>query len=266
MIRTIRLDTIRQVMELLEEQNYDQKIDRFRSPYYYIGLPDAAFSLRTSLERNCKHLSKTLEPSLLRSFTKYAVIDDPQIADSVWRQLIVGRHHGLPTRLLDCTHSPLIALHFATSGEGCEALGTHDAVIWRLNIKEIHALLPENYKIPLIREKADIYTVDMLKEVVNDLDQYDRDMGNTAMVLVEPPSVDQRIISQFGNFLVIPLSLNGIEALLEKYTEDTVRYIISRELCWRIRDMLDQLNVSERTVYPGLDGLSLWLARHYYVK
>ena len=76
MVRTIRLDTIQQVMELLEEQNYDQKIDRFRSPYYYIGLPDSAFSLKTSLERNCKYLSKTLEPSLLRSFTKYAVIDE----------------------------------------------------------------------------------------------------------------------------------------------------------------------------------------------
>ena len=32
MVRTIRLDTIHQVMELLEEQNYDQEIDRFRSP------------------------------------------------------------------------------------------------------------------------------------------------------------------------------------------------------------------------------------------
>ena len=266
MVTTIQLDTLPKVMKLMEEQNYDSGIDRFRSPYYYIGLPDSSFTLKTSLERNCKHLAKTLEPSLLRSFTKYAVIDDPMIADSVWRQMIVGRHHGLPTRLLDCTHSPLIALHFATSGESSEALGTHDAVIWRLNIKEIHALLPANYKIPLLREKADIYTVDMLKEVVNDLDQYDRDMGKSAMVLVEPPSVDQRIISQFGNFLVVPLHMPSIEGFLEEYAADTVRYIISKDLCWRIRDMLDQLNVSERTVYPGLDGLSLWLARHYFVK
>jgi hypothetical protein len=30
--------------------------------------------------------------------------------------------------------------------------------------------------------------------------------------------------------------------------------------------MLDQLNMSERIVYPGLDGLSRWIARHYFVK
>ena len=29
--------------------------------------------------------------------------------------------------------------------------------------------------------------------------------------------------------------------------------------------MLDQFNISERVLYPGLDGLSKWIARHYYV-
>ncbi|MDO5445663.1 MAG: FRG domain-containing protein [Eubacteriales bacterium] len=266
MVTSVKLNSLEDVMALLEEQELNENINRFRSPYYYIGLPNADFRLQTSIVRNCKHLAKTLEPSLLRSFTKYAVIDDPDIADSVWRQMIVGRHHGLPTRLLDCTHSPLISLHFATSGEGLEVLGTHDFVIWRLDIKEIHSLLPPHYRKPLEREKADIYTVDMLKEVVNDLDEYDDEMGDRAMVIVEPPSLDQRIISQFGNFLVVPLYMKSIETFLNQYTENTVRYVVDKSLAWRIRDMLDQLNISERTVYPGLDGLSAWLARHYYVK
>ena len=266
MVKTVRCDELEQVMKILEEQELNERINRYRSNYYYIGLPNADYHLQTSLVRNCKHLAKTLEPSLLRSFTKYAVIDDPKIADSVWRQLIIGRHHGLPTRLLDCTRSPLVSLHFATSGEGLEALGTHDFVIWRLDIKEIHSLLPAHYRKPLEREKADIYTVNMLNEVVNNLDEYDSEMGDRALVIVEPPSLDQRIISQFGNFLVVPLTMTSIEAFLEKYTDNTVRYLVDKSLAWRIRDMLDQLNISERTVYPGLDGLSAWLARHYYVK
>ena len=39
-----------------------------------------------------------------------------------------------------------------------------------------------------------------------------------------------------------------------------------KELRWQARDLLDQLNISDRIVYPRLDGLSKWLARHYYVK
>jgi len=253
-------------MPLVQEQELNTNIGRYRSPYYYIGLPDVSFELKSSLVRNCKQLSAQLEPSLLRSFTKYAVIDDPKIADSVWRQLIVGRHHGLPTRLLDCSHSQLIALHFATSGEGLSALGTHDAVIWRLNIQEIHALLPARYRVVLDREKADIYTVDMLQEVAGTLEEYDRDMGEGSLCIVEPPSLDQRIISQYGNFLVVPLGMKSIEAFLELYTETTVKYVLNKEIAWHVRDLLDQLNISERTVYPGLDGLSAWLARHYYVK
>ena len=53
---------------------------------------------------------------------------------------------------------------------------------------------------------------------------------------------------------------------LEKYTKNTVRFIIKKDLRWQARDLLDQLNISERIVYPGLDGLSKWLERHYYVK
>lgn len=30
--------------------------------------------------------------------------------------------------------------------------------------------------------------------------------------------------------------------------------------------LLDQFNISERIIYPGLDGLSRSLARHYFVK
>ena len=60
--------------------------------------------------------------------------------------------------------------------------------------------------------------------------------------------------------------MTDIEGFLDKNTSNTVMYVIDRHLRWRVRDMLDQLNMSERIVYPGLDGLSKWIARHYFVK
>jgi hypothetical protein len=73
-------------------------------------------------------------------------------------------------------------------------------------------------------------------------------------------------VNQYAFFSIIPLEMEDVEAFLDRYTEHTVKYVIDRDLRWRVRDMLDQLNMSERIVYPGLDGLSKWIARHYYVK
>ena len=60
--------------------------------------------------------------------------------------------------------------------------------------------------------------------------------------------------------------MENIEEFLSEYTSNTVKYIIPKELRWRVRDMLDQLMLNERVLFPGLDGLSQWLERHYYVK
>ena len=73
-------------------------------------------------------------------------------------------------------------------------------------------------------------------------------------------------MNQYSFFSVIPMEMENVEDFLDRCTEHTVKYVIDRKLRWRVRDMLDQLNMSERIVYPGLDGLSRWIARHYYVK
>ena len=86
------------------------------------------------------------------------------------------------------------------------------------------------------------------------------------MILIEPPSIDQRIINQYSYFSIVPREVKSIEDFLNQNTEHTTKYVIDRSLKWRIRDMLDQLNVNERIVFPGLDGLTAMIKRHYYVK
>ncbi len=266
MYQIIELDTLDAVMQIVTDQEYNPHKQRYRSHFIYRGLSKDSFNLSTSLNRNCKHLHAELESSILRNFTKYAITEDPTLHHSVWKQMILGQHHGLPTRLLDWTYSPLTALHFATTENNFDKMDKHDCLIWKIDIEEIHALLPKKYDAMLDEENAGIFTVEMLDKIAGSTDEYDRDMGNRSMVIIEPPSIDPRIINQYSYFSIIPSEMNDIEKFLADNTNNTVKYIIKKELRWRIRDMLDQLNINERIVYPGLDGLSTWLARHYYVK
>lgn len=114
--------------------------------------------------------------------------------------------------------------------------------------------------------EADIFSVDMLRELCKTVSEYDHDMDGRGMLVIEPPSISARIVNQYSFFSVTPMGMTDMERFLDENTENTVKYVIDRSLRWRVRDMLDTLNVSERIVYPGLDGLSKWIARHYFVK
>ena len=179
--------------------------------------------------------------------------------------MITGQHNGLPTRLLDWTHSSLVALHFAMTEDNLEEMDAHDCVVWRIDMNEQIDHLPEKYRLAIGREQSTLFSVDMLTKITDSLYQYDEDMGDRSMVIIEPPSTNDRIITQYSFFSAIPTGMD-IEKFLDERTDKTVKYVIDRNLRWRVRDMLDSLNISERLFFPGLDGLSKWIARHYYVK
>ena len=266
MITVKHIKNLDGLKDLIFEQTYNESIDRMRSSYFYRGMPDDSYKLISSLRRNCKDAYKALEQPLLDNFIKYVRIEDPTINESVWKAMVIGQHYGLPTRLLDWTHSTLVALHFANTEDNLDMLSQRDCVVWRIDLRDLNRNLPEKYKEHLASKKSFVFSLDGLTEVAESIAQYDEDMGNNAMVCFEPPSIDQRIANQYSFFSVVPNGIEDLETFLDGHTENTVKYIIDKSLRWDLRDYLDQFNINERMIYPGKAGIAKWLARHYFVK
>lgn len=263
MISEVRIKTIEELQALVFERKEDTAIQRLRNTFFYRGMNRVEYNLVTSLQRNCGDKAEKLEPFLLSNFAKYVSIIDPSVEESEWKAMIVGQHHGLPTRLLDWTISIPMAIHFALSESSLSDMDKHDCAVWRIDASEINAYLPDKYKQKM---RTAIFSIRELESVARGIAEYDRDMSDKAFITLEPPSIDQRIVNQYSFFTVLPTGISNLNDYLDKKTKNTVKYIIDKSIRWDIRDILDQWNINERTVYPGIDGLATWLARYYYVK
>lgn len=252
-----RVSDWHELMDWLYEDAWMNDIQRFRSPYAFRGMPDASFTLTTSLMRLGPDCAR-FEGHLLRNFKKYAMRDVVE-RGSYWHWLAVAQHHGLPTRLMDWTFSPLVALHFMTADP---ELFDRDGVIWCVDYKKAHEHLPTRLIDTLHREGADVFTVDLLSDI-DSLGAFDGLAEHEFALFFEPPSIDDRIVNQYALFSVISDPGVGVDDWLAQHPDCYRKVIIPHEIKWEIRDKLDQANINERVLFPGLDGLSRWLRRQY---
>ena len=260
-MNVITCETWEHVHEVLFAETWNEKIGRFRSAFAYRGLSDVQYPLSTTLMRLGGDF-EVLEQHLLRNFAKYAhrnMVSD----ESMWHWLSVAQHHGLPTRLLDWTHSPLVALHFATCNTDKYDV---DGAIWAINYEQCHNFLPKEYRQTLVNEGANTFTTSLLSTVCSSLQELSGHNVPPFVLFFEPPSMDDRIINQYALFSVMSDATVSGEQWAERYPDLCKKIVIPAELKWEVRDKLDQSNITERVLFPGLDGLSKWLSRHYSPK
>ena len=251
----VRVSTWIELQEAVFADSWRPGIQRFRSAFVFRGVPRVSHTLDTSLQTGgfVAH-----EKHLLTSFRKYAV-ESAVHGDWVWNWLSLAKHHGLPTRLLDWSYSPYVAMHFAT--ENFREFD-HDGAIWCVDYHKTNALLSPPLREILKHENANIFTTEMLNRVATSLNDFDA-LGGDFVLFFEPPSLDERIVNQFALFSLPSSARLSLEELLKGGESMYRRIIIPADLKWEVRDKLDQANITERVLFPGLDGLSQWLKRYF---
>lgn len=230
--------------------------ERVHSSLVFRGLARSSYSNVPSLARLGEDSSR-LERHLIRNFRKYAHRERP--GPTVWDWLSLAQHHGLPTRLLDWTFSPFVAAHFATASHPED-----DAVVWAVDCAAAHELLPLGLKTALGAEGATVFTTELLAAHAPSLDVLDRfGEGEPFVLFFEPPSLDDRIVNQSAVLSTMSDPNLGMAEWLGANPGLWHAWLITPDAKAEIRERLDQANITERVLMPGLDGLAAWLRRYY---
>ncbi len=122
--------TITNISELVKALSNDFRASR--EEIWYRGHADIKWLLVPSIFRN----RKTTENKLLKEFQKDAtlLVDNRPTHEYEW--LFIMRHYFVPSRLLDWTENPLIALYFAVNHEAKKK--NLDGALWILKPRALN--------------------------------------------------------------------------------------------------------------------------------
>lgn len=262
MIQTIKIENIGKYINCVFSLNKEEAQSSSYTDYIFRGQRNYEYELNSSLRRTYKNQFAYAEKRLLQNFQKYSSIYDSHTNDSIWHNMIIAQHHGIPTRFLDFSSSPMVALHFALTDNN----PTEDAVVWAVNLTTVHSkLLPDNYKKILSDYGSFAFTVDMLQEMNLSIEQYNKDMEDKHFLVIEPPSIDQRIINQGSLLALLPDALDPLDKFFQNNSHEGIAYklLIPKEKTYLFRMQLDEMNINERTLFGDLDSIAKYLSRRY---
>jgi hypothetical protein len=260
------VESLGELLDRVTPSSPDPESGRHRYAGVYRGSACATWPLLTSLDRlggtRPPHTKAHLEQHVLRSFVRYSRPHLRGTPANDWELLVLAQHHGVPTRLLDWSWSPLVAAHFATlsalPGEGC--------AVWRLDWHRMHRHngLPE------------------IALLVSDLERVDAGDGDgtpftpAALMsgtprrrpfacLIEPPALDARIVAQAATFTLCTDAGRPFDEFLvsQDLGDALTRLVIPPDAVPRVRDQLDLAGMDERRLFPDFDGVAAFIRRWY---
>lgn len=284
-------------------ENFEEYLSTVRdelpkSRIYFRGqskLISAGFALTPSIGRY-KEFGKLsffkrdeTERAVLGVFSNHLLTYVLHLPRNDWESLAIAQHHGLPTRFMDWTTNPLVALYFAARSTMLDDSGNPlDSAVYVLTsdplrysdlarptedtIKPIPdsattpapAPTPTGYEDfdPVIddEEKPLDITIDLSKVIV---DEPSPDEGRRSAfqsplmisenVMYDPPHVSPRIRAQDGVLLACHQPMAPLEE------KDYLEIVIKHDAHDDIRRRLDQYGVFDKQLFPDLDGIAKWL-------
>lgn len=282
----------------LEINSFEQYLKAIRHDLpagrkYFRGqtrLASAGFSLIPSIGRYGYLKSKSLpeqdelEREVLNVFRNHLVSHMQHLPQSDWEALAIAQHHGLPTRFMDWTENPLVALYFAVRDSKTDEAPTNSGVYVLISDPKRYTDYAHK-KHPIVRPLGDLETQLVHGESgyeafgVEGLDSYEEksDMSKvtddeeisaaeesatirlpppfeiTENVIYHPPHFSPRMRAQDS---VLLACYRPFEALEDR---DWLEIVIRHNAHEDIRRRLDQYGVFDRQLFPDLDGIAKWL-------
>ena len=236
--RTVQ--SISQVLGALKQQKASANIRWFR------GHTDNKWHLVPSLARDPEHLKA--ENALLKRFKQNAIPHLQMEMKEEWEWMFLMQHYRAPTRLLDWSESPLVALYFAVNDEKHTK---SDAAVWCLD----PIALNREARIKFIFE-SEIPAFGHDKT----LDSYlpGRLLGDETSELypiaIVGPRTTPRMAAQLGTFTVNHLEHTPIEDVGE--SSHVWKWIIPATSKKVLRAELKDLGISRLTLFPDLDSVA----------
>lgn len=272
-------------MSVHDFQDYIGLIDSIKETYslsmdgsdiIYRGMNNKDFKLLPSIYRSCLDDSIDVECNLydneteiLYCFIKEAsnYIDRIDKEDYIaWMEY--AQHFGAPTRLLDFTSNPLVALYFA-----CISNTEHDGSVSVLIHNNYIKYCKKSSKYLLENQKIDIK-----KDIINGTMKKDTKYFEYPFKYI-PYYFDKRMAAQSSCFMLWGAKHCPFEDMITENNNlilyNNVAYdknkeqrflgkiIIPSNVKRELIRKLDLFGISEKTLFPGLDSIGKYIARHF---